>query len=107
LNVPEYNGDFRQLLRKGEWLVIGLLASEMVLFTAWYQYVRARETARMVAKHLGKRRGGNEAAYVSKENIAVSVNEEDKALSRTQQATSNDVRASEEQIELAPLGKEQ
>jgi len=77
LNVPEYNDDFRQLLRKGKWLVIGLLAPEMVLFTACYQYVRARETARMVSKHLRKRRGGNEAASVSRENIAVSVNEED------------------------------
>jgi hypothetical protein len=63
LNVPEYNGDFRQLLRKGVWLMISLLAPEMVLFTTWYQYVRARETAKMVSKILRRVRREGEAAF--------------------------------------------
>jgi hypothetical protein len=77
-------GGFRQVLWKAKWLVIGLLAPEIVLFTAWYQYVEGRETARIVSKNLWKGRRGCKAA---------SINEEFKAPNGNYQAASNDRRA--------------
>jgi hypothetical protein len=52
LNVPGPEDSFCQTLRKIKWLVIGLIAPELVLFTAWYQYVRAKEMAEKVSSAL-------------------------------------------------------
>jgi hypothetical protein len=41
------------VLRKAGWLVLGLLAPELVAFTAWYQYVEAKRTARLVSRAWG------------------------------------------------------
>ncbi|KAJ9645741.1 hypothetical protein H2199_002781 [Coniosporium tulheliwenetii] len=42
-------------LRKTGWLVVGLVAPELVAFTALYQFVRAKQTARAVSKELENR----------------------------------------------------
>jgi hypothetical protein len=112
LNVLEHNGEFRQLLRKEKWLLIGLLAPEMVLFTAWYQRVRARETAKMVSNNLGKVRRGEDGAAVSQEwvatsihegNVVVSVKAQPEGQSSTEQTNSTDGLPHKHQSELAPL----
>ena len=55
LNIPEHNGDTRQRWRKVGWLLIGLLAPEMVVCTALLQRMRAmRLTKMMQAKFGGK-----------------------------------------------------
>jgi hypothetical protein len=85
LNVPEHNGEFRQLFRKGKWLFIGLLALELVLFTAWHQKIRAGEMAKMVTMNLRK------------------VRRERKALTLAQLPPVDDIQTSQQQNEPAPL----
>ena len=46
LNVPEHGTADRQWLRKTKWLVLGLLAPEVVVYVAWRQ---RREAARVVS----------------------------------------------------------
>jgi (2Fe-2S) ferredoxin len=45
--------------------LIGLLAPELVLFTAWYQNIRAREMEKVVTKHLRKVRRERKALTVA------------------------------------------
>jgi hypothetical protein len=72
-------------LRKGKWLLIGLLAPELVLFTAWYQNIRARGTAKKVTKNLRR------------------VRRERKALTLAPPPSSGDIQTSQQQNEPAPL----
>ncbi|KAJ7183890.1 hypothetical protein C8R46DRAFT_520617 [Mycena filopes] len=50
LNVPEQASGARQFLRKLVWLAVGLLAPELVTFTAWSQYADASRLVRHLAK---------------------------------------------------------
>ncbi|KAJ7183863.1 hypothetical protein C8R46DRAFT_1027508 [Mycena filopes] len=50
LNVPEQAPGARQFFRKLTWLAVGLLAPEVVTFTAWYQYVRASRLIESLAR---------------------------------------------------------
>jgi hypothetical protein len=112
LNVPEHNGEFRQLLRKGKWLLIRLVAPEMVLFTAWYQHVRARDTVKMVSNNLRRVRRGEDMAAVSQErvatsihdgNVVVSVRIQPEGRSSMEQTASSNEPPHKHQSELAPL----
>jgi hypothetical protein len=99
--VPEYNSDFCQFLRKGKWLVIGLLAPEVVLFMAWYQYVRARETAKMVSAKLMRVPLRGEAVLVKEGN------EGDKAENLSTQATLDEIGAAKQQTGVCFLSPTQ
>jgi hypothetical protein len=50
LNIPERASAGRQFLRKLVWLAVGLLAPEVVTFTAWNQYADAARLVRELAK---------------------------------------------------------
>ncbi|KAF7349956.1 hypothetical protein MVEN_01296700 [Mycena venus] len=50
LNIPERASAGRQFLRKLIWLAVGLLAPEVVTFTAWNQYADAARLVRELAK---------------------------------------------------------
>ncbi|KAJ7183884.1 hypothetical protein C8R46DRAFT_1068093 [Mycena filopes] len=50
LNVPEQAPGARQFFRKLTWLAVGLLAPEVVTFTAWYQYVDASRLVGSLAR---------------------------------------------------------
>jgi hypothetical protein len=80
LNVPEHNGDLRQFSRKGKWFLMGLLAPELVVFTAWYQDIRARGMTKIITKNLRK------------------VWQERKALTLTQPPSLDDIETSQQQI---------
>jgi hypothetical protein len=43
-------------IRKACWLILGVLAPELVVFTAWYQHVKAKQTVIQVSKAFGKLR---------------------------------------------------
>lgn len=61
LNIPEYEDldrpwyKKRQLWLKIRWLLIALLAPEMVAYTAWVQYTIAREMLHELQSKTGKR----------------------------------------------------
>ncbi|KAJ7895370.1 hypothetical protein B0H13DRAFT_2665111 [Mycena leptocephala] len=50
LNIPEKTSGARQFLRKITWPAVGLLAPEVVTFTAWSQYADAARLVRELAK---------------------------------------------------------
>ncbi|KAJ6564671.1 hypothetical protein B0H19DRAFT_866503, partial [Mycena capillaripes] len=50
LNIPQRAAGARQFLRKLVWLAVGLLAPEVVIFTAWNQYIDAARLVRELAK---------------------------------------------------------
>lgn len=50
LNVPPPESTVRAFLRKTRWLILGLFAPELVVFTAWSQYKAARWTANSLNK---------------------------------------------------------
>lgn len=54
LNVPEHGTSDRQWLRKTKWLVLGLVAPEMVVYVAWRQRFEARRLLRDVRKEFGQ-----------------------------------------------------
>ena len=56
LNISTHKGGLGQTLRKIKWLAIGLLAPELVLFTAWYQYIKAKQTAEMLTEYTKQRK---------------------------------------------------
>jgi len=64
LNVPTHKGSVGQTIRKVKWLVIGLLAPELVLFTAWYQYVKAKQTAEMLTEYTKQRKDLEDGAVM-------------------------------------------
>ncbi len=43
LNIPEHQRTKRQIWRKLKWLLLGLLAPEMVAYVAWHQRKKAKE----------------------------------------------------------------
>lgn len=43
LNIPEHRKTKRQIWRKFKWLLLGLLAPEMVAYVAWHQRKKAKE----------------------------------------------------------------
>src|SRR3569833_1218295 len=47
-NIPSEGEKRAQVLRKVGWLLVGLVAPEMVVFTAWYQ----RSTAKAISKEI-------------------------------------------------------
>ena len=54
LNVPEHGTADRQWLRKSRWLVLGLVAPEMVVYVAWRQRREARRLLKEVRKYIGQ-----------------------------------------------------
>ncbi|KAL9123716.1 MAG: hypothetical protein Q9217_006880 [Psora testacea] len=54
LNVPEHGKANRQWLRKTKWLLMGLVAPEMVAFIAWRQRREAKRIVNDVKKILGQ-----------------------------------------------------
>ncbi len=53
LNIPEHQKTRRQLWRKIKWLVLGLLAPEMVAYVAWHQ----RKEAKNILRHIRNQSG--------------------------------------------------
>ena len=57
LNIPRYKeGIWLPILRKAGWLLLGLLAPEMVAFTAWYQRKAAKKLDVVMRRELGQHR---------------------------------------------------
>ena len=54
LNIPEHQKTRQQLWRKAKWLVLGLLAPEVVAYVAWHQRKEAKEILSHVRKHAGQ-----------------------------------------------------
>lgn len=54
LNVPEHGTASRQWLWKTKWLVLGLVAPEMVVYAAWRQRREATRLLQDVRKYLGQ-----------------------------------------------------
>ncbi|KAF2824835.1 hypothetical protein CC86DRAFT_47574 [Ophiobolus disseminans] len=52
LNIPEYGKLTAQVWRKLGWVMISLLAPELVLLTAYYQYTDAMELGRLMRENL-------------------------------------------------------
>ena len=55
LNIPRHKeGAWRQKIRKTGWLLLGLLAPEMLAYTAWYQYRAAHKLDTVMRRKLGQ-----------------------------------------------------
>lgn len=54
LNIPEHQKTKRQLWRKIKWLVLGLLAPEMVAYVAWHQRKEAKKILSHIRDHSGQ-----------------------------------------------------
>ena len=53
LNIPEHQRRKQQLWRKIKWLLLGLIAPEMVAYVAWHQRKEAKKILSHVRKHAG------------------------------------------------------
>lgn len=53
LNIPEHQRTRGQLWRKMKWLILGLVAPEMVAYVAWHQRQEAKKLLSHVQKHSG------------------------------------------------------
>lgn len=57
LNVPPQNqSSLRRLGRKIIWVGVGLLAPELVLYTAWYQWRLAKKVTKRIRHVIGEQR---------------------------------------------------
>ena len=54
LNIPEHHKKKQQIWRKLKWLVLGLLAPEMVAYVAWHQRKKAKEILQQVRDNFGQ-----------------------------------------------------
>lgn len=54
LNIPEHHKTKQQIWRKLKWLIIGLLAPEMVAYVAWHQRKKAKEILQQVRDSSGQ-----------------------------------------------------
>jgi hypothetical protein len=54
LNIPTYASQSEQTYRKAGWLILALLAPEMVAFTAWYQRKAAEKLSKEMRQILGQ-----------------------------------------------------
>jgi hypothetical protein len=58
LNIPRHKeGAWRPTMRKTAWLLLGLLAPEMLAYTAWYQHRAAHKLDAVMRRKLGQRAG--------------------------------------------------
>lgn len=55
LNIPEHQRTKRQIWRKLKWLLLGLLAPEMVAYVAWHQRKEAKKILIHIRDHSGQR----------------------------------------------------
>lgn len=52
LNIPAQGKSSRQILRKLKWLLIALLSPEVVVYTAYTQYIFARKLHRQAQEYV-------------------------------------------------------
>jgi hypothetical protein len=55
LNLPGHHGHTKQIWRKVGWVVVGSLIPEMVVFTAFYQRLKAKEMLKYMMDHCGQK----------------------------------------------------
>lgn len=66
LNLPQHRKTSSQHLRKFKWLVIGLIAPEVVAFVAWQQRYEARRLIEAISMRQGKISRASEQSKVGK-----------------------------------------
>lgn len=56
LNVPEHEKGVKQVLKKAKWMLVGLVAPELILSIAWCQYIQARAMVKLMSRSVEQNR---------------------------------------------------
>lgn len=80
LNLPAHRKEHLQKYRKAGWMIIGLLAPELVVWNAWEQRKEVKEISALMQKHLfmpkiqihGLQRRGKEQRFCSHSKLKTS-----------------------------------